>query len=140
METGQLNGTDIIKFVLAGNATFTLKNTNTGNRFTFRIRQPNETTPHFVSVLTGPDNISNYVYLGTVFESSKYAHGRKSPITPSAQSAKTISWFLNQIFNNRQLPQQIEVYHEGHCGRCGRLLTVPESIQNGIGPVCMGKV
>jgi predicted metal-dependent hydrolase len=28
------------------------------------------------------------------------------------------------------------VHHEGKCGRCGRLLTVPSSIESGIGPEC----
>jgi hypothetical protein len=27
-------------------------------------------------------------------------------------------------------------HHEGKCGRCGRLLTVPSSIESGIGPEC----
>jgi hypothetical protein len=28
------------------------------------------------------------------------------------------------------------VWHEGRCGRCGRKLTVPESIESGFGPEC----
>jgi hypothetical protein len=29
------------------------------------------------------------------------------------------------------------VYHKGQCGRCGRELTVPESIKSGFGPECI---
>jgi len=29
------------------------------------------------------------------------------------------------------------VFHEGACGRCGRTLTVPESIASGFGPECI---
>lgn len=36
------------------------------------------------------------------------------------------------------IPPSLEVWHEGRCGRCGRALTVPESIASGIGPVCEG--
>ena len=33
-----------------------------------------------------------------------------------------------------------EIWHEGKCGRCGRKLTVPESIACGFGPECIGMV
>jgi hypothetical protein len=39
----------------------------------------------------------------------------------------------------RALPAGVEVWHEGHCMRCGRALTVPESISTGLGPVCAGR-
>lgn len=31
----------------------------------------------------------------------------------------------------------VEIWHEGKCGRCGRQLTVPESIESGFGPECV---
>ena len=31
-------------------------------------------------------------------------------------------------------------WHEGRCGRCGRKLTVPESIEAGYGPECINLV
>jgi hypothetical protein len=33
-----------------------------------------------------------------------------------------------------------DVHHEGKCGRCGRKLTVPESVKSGFGPECAGKI
>lgn len=139
----QLSNGSIGKFILAGNAIFTLKNTATGNRFTFKIRQPKASTPHFVSVLTGSDNTSDYTFLGTVFnayDSPKYYYGKRSTIGFDAQSAKTIAWFLGQLFNKKALPSSIEVWHAGKCGRCGRLLTDPQSIADGIGPICIDKI
>ena len=59
---------NLVQFITAGNALFTLENTATGNRFTFRVRQPGDDKPHFVSVLTGADNESDYTFLGTIFE------------------------------------------------------------------------
>ena len=38
------------------------------------------------------------------------------------------------------LPKTVEVWHEGICGRCGRKLTVPESVERGLGPECAGLV
>ena len=32
-----------------------------------------------------------------------------------------------------------DVHHEGKCGKCGRPLTVPESVKTGLGPICSGK-
>ena len=59
---------NLVQFITAGNALFTLENTATGNRFTFRVRQPGDDKPHFVSVLTGADNESDYTFHGTIFE------------------------------------------------------------------------
>lgn len=122
-------------FILAGNAIFTIRNTETGNTFTFKVRQPDSDKPHFVSVLTGPQNTSDYTFLGTIFNKKVYRHGKKSPISFDASSARTFNWFWQHIDD---LPDCVEIYHEGYCGRCGRLLTVPESIESGIGPVCQG--
>lgn len=124
-------------FMLAGNATVTFQNTETGNRFTFKIRKPNKNTPHFVKVLTGSNNEEDYTFLGTIFESENYRHGRRSRINKEAQSAKVFNWVWSHLDN---LPQQIEIHHEGRCGRCGRKLTVPESIESGFGPECINKI
>ena len=59
---------DTLQFILAGNALFTVENAQTGNRFTFKVRKPDDDKPHFVSVLTGADNEHDYSFLGTVFE------------------------------------------------------------------------
>jgi hypothetical protein len=42
------------------------------------------------------------------------------------------------VLNLRKfLPECIEIWHEGKCGKCGRQLTVPSSIETGIGPECI---
>lgn len=123
-------------FALAGNATFTVTSVATGNRFTFKVRKPSETAPHFVSVLTGSDNENSFTFLGTIFDKAKFVHGRKSNISPEAPSAKAFSWLWRNVKN---LPTSVKVHHEGKCCRCGRKLTVPESIESGIGPECAGK-
>ena len=135
MTSHELNREDALNYILAGNATFTVKNTETGNRFTFKIRKPKKCTVHFVSVMTGPDNESSYTYLGTIFNSKDYYHGKKSKIKPDAQSAKVFSYIFNKLKAN-SLPEQVSVFHSGSCGKCGRKLTVPESIISGIGPEC----
>lgn len=127
---------EIREFVLAGNARFTLVSKRTGARFTFKVRQP-ENKPYFVSVMTGTDNTSDYTFLGTIFENSGYVHGSRSRIAYDAPAAKAFEWFYHKVFQWNQLPDSLEIWHEGRCGRCGRPLTVPESIANGLGPECI---
>ena len=136
-------------FVMGGQGTFSLVSNVTGNHFTFRVKTPknqrpgyeNQSKPMFVSVLTGPDNYSNYSYLGQVWKKDNgftWSVGRKSPIAENAPTQKAIAWLLDHIKASRMLPAGAEFWHEGKCGMCGRKLTVPESIEKGIGPICEG--
>lgn len=132
----QLKNSDIKKFIFAGNSTFTLLNTTTNNRFTYKVRKSKDNDIFFVSVLTGSDNISNYTFIGFI-KNNKFFYSKKSRISVEAVSFKAINWFFNHINN---LPSIINVLHEGKCGRCGRKLTTPESINRGLGPECSGLV
>lgn len=134
-------GTDseALAFVLAGNARLTLVSRKTGARFTYRVRRPADAGTdgvHFVSVLTGPDNEHDFQFLGTIFEGARFVHGRKSKIAEDAPSARAFAWAFRHLAQSRELPELLEVWHEGACGRCGRALTVPESIARGLGPEC----
>ena len=135
------DGTKAKRFLLAGNARVTLVSAATGRRFTYSIKSKKMDDGkifHFVGLLTGPSNESDYSFLGTIFDSSKFAHGRKSKIHPTAPSAKAFGWAWSHLATGA-LPPSCEVHHEGRCGRCGRALTVPESIESGLGPVCATK-
>jgi hypothetical protein len=127
-----------LQFILAGRARFTLVSEKTGTRFTYRITQKDERSPHFVSVLTGSDNNHSYTYLGTIFDKKVFRHGSKSPINSQAPSAKAFAWAWGYLARG-EMPPSCEVWHEGRCGRCGRALTVPSSVESGIGPVCEGR-
>jgi len=126
-------------FVLAGNATFTVRSEQSGNRFTFKVRKPSETSPHFVSVLTGSDNENDFSFLGSIFRGQVYSHGRKSSISAESLSARAAQWVVSKVIKGEPL-NGCEVWHAGRCGRCNRKLTVPESIETGLGPECATKV
>ena len=126
-----------LTFILAGNATFTIENAATGNRFTFKVRKPEDGKPHFVSVLTGPDNEHSYSFLGTVFDGRTYRHGRRSRIAEDAPSARAFEWLFRRLTAGAELPPPVRICHCGKCGRCGKALTVPESIDAGFGPECI---
>lgn len=127
----RLNNSDALKFIFAGNSTFTLLNSETENRFTYRVKKAKDSNLFFLSVLTGADQ---YSYLGTI-SNGVYKHGIKSCFSPGVQSEKVFSYVLNKL-KDGSLPECVEVWHEGKCGKCNRLLTVPSSIENGIGPEC----
>lgn len=128
--------TAALAFVMAGNAVFTVLNPATGNRFTYRVRAgKGEGAPHFVGVLTGPDNTADFSYLGCIFADGRFVVTSKSRISAGAPSAKAFAWTWGRLSAGRDLGPA-EVWHEGRCGRCGRALTVPESIETGLGPVC----
>lgn len=124
-----------LKFIFAGKSVVTFTNTQTGNRFTYKVKQAKDSNLFFVSVLTNPDV---YSYIGTSIEGN-YKHGKKSQISQDAQSVKVFKYILKRLISD-DLPDFIEVWHEGFCGKCGRRLTVPSSIITGIGPECIKKI
>ena len=96
----------------------------------------------FVKAMTGSDNETSYTYIGYVFGNDpqtmrRGAKGRmEDPKTKIGQSVIYFNWLLRQLFGNSDNFNQIHFWHHGTCGRCGRRLTVPASIENGIGPEC----
>lgn len=134
-----LTATAAADFTLAGSARITLVSKATGTRFTYRVRRcADDEVLYFVALLRGPENDTDYSYLGTL-RAGAYRHGYRSKIGADAPSARAFAWFWQRVQDNR-LPDSLEVWHEGYCGRCGRSLTVPESVARGLGPDCAGIV
>jgi len=134
------------QFITAGKATVTLKSLKSGARFTYRITAAKDENGDrsgdgtlFVGLLNGPNNDGDYKYLGRISR-EVFWRGRKNPrpgdISADAPSMKAFDWTWRKLVQG-QFPDQLEVWHEGRCGRCGRKLTVPESIRSGFGPECI---
>lgn len=131
-------------FILAGNAIFTIQNP-AGERYTFKIvKKPASDRfklTYFVKLLTGSDNTNDYTYLGLLNPVSLVAYPTKaSKIQSNALVFKVLDWVLKLIREGKNVPDGYVCCHEGRCGRCGRLLTVPESVASGIGPECARKM
>lgn len=132
----------IARFVYAGNALFTIQSKKTGARFTYKVKKKRgdkKSTLRFVQVLSGPNNTDDYAYLGYV-QAKKQGQvfaGRKGK--PESASFKALDWALAQVCADK-MPEQLEFFHSGQCGACGRTLTVPESIESGLGPICAGRM
>jgi hypothetical protein len=130
------------RFIEAGKATLTIVSSRTGARFTFKFVRPEE-EPHkerciWVRLLNGPDNESNYAFIGTMWPAdfSTVKRSRASKVGEDAASYKALSWILRAVYVDDSRLDQAEIWHEGRCGRCGRKLTVPSSIASGFGPDC----
>jgi hypothetical protein len=128
----------IVQFMSAGRAVFTLRSRKTGEHLTYKIekkRITNHTANElfFVSVLRGPEE---WTYIGVYDDRARRVNlTRNSRVTADAPSFKGLNWFLKHIGHPR-----VEFRHEGKCCRCGRPLTHPDSIDSGIGPECAARL
>lgn len=132
-----MNAANIIRFIRAGNATFTIQSVETGAHFTYNVRrapQGNRGNFLFVKVLIAPET---YAYLGAL-SLGRLVTTRASRISESAASFKALAWFMRELSRTAPdaTPAKVIFRHEGKCGRCGRALTTPASIDTGLGPDC----
>jgi hypothetical protein len=126
------------EFFEGGRAIFTVSNPK-GEHYTFQIKHK-KNTPFFVSLLTGPDNTSDFTYLGVYVPQKKtVVLTSKSKFKEDTTPVKVVRWAILKVSNKEITPNGYSIQHEGRCCRCGRMLTTPESIEHGIGPECMKK-
>ncbi len=133
---------DAKRFMLGGKATLTLQGLR--DRYTYRVTRsdPDQAgrSVLFVALLTGPDNQSDYTYMGLLEElTGQIRLTRKSRYTDQSQPVVALRWACKRIWAGRSIAPA-SIYHIGACGRCGRALTVPSSIASGFGPECLGKL
>ena len=137
LSTGNLKQEDALKFILGGNALFTVKNIQTEQRFTYKVLINSKDDQELrVYVMNGTDNTKNYWHFGFInFENGMPMFKVYSIHNRDKEYTKWFERLLRNLAIGLIMPQ-FEIWHEGRCGRCGRVLTVPESIMNGIGPEC----
>jgi hypothetical protein len=131
------------QFILAGNAYFTVQEPN-GSHHTFRVSHKEANGNYkecwFVSFLSGSNNETDYTYLGMLDSFTGQVKTTKaSAALEGCFKLRLLNRILARVWSeDHQAYEQhgYKTHHEGRCGRCGRLLTVPESIERGIGPEC----
>lgn len=143
-------------FITGGRAIFTVEipawwaAANGAQRhYTFRVnrKEAEAGSPYgdtyFVSMLAGPDNTSDYAYVGILdvergavrlTKASRYAETTAPVRLLRRVVARLWAGDVDAIG-----AAGFALHHEGRCCRCGRMLTTPESIEAGIGPECAGR-
>jgi hypothetical protein len=138
---------DIIKYITAGRATFTLRSVQTQKRYTYKVSamtdgygKNKKKVPgrFFVALLTGPDNEGSFTNIGRLVN-GKYMMVPRCHMPAFKTPSAAFGYTWNYLNSNPSLTDLIEFWHSGRCGHCGKKLTVPESIALGIGPICASK-
>lgn len=134
--TAQLTNTNAAAFIFGGKARFTLKSRKTGAHISLRVKKAKDGDCYFVYARKG----EGYSYMGWM-KSGDTAVRVSKKSNPAATGAPrtALEWSLKKL-SEGSVPDQLEIWHEGCCCRCGRKLTDPVSIQRGIGPECFGKM
>lgn len=142
-------------FVLAGNATFTLeipaafaKERNTKPHYTYKVTysEPNGqwAEAYWVGLLTGSDNENSFSRLGKLDPvTGEVRLVRGACATETSYCFRLLERALACVWDRETVRMEaagFDLHHEGKCGKCGRKLTVPSSVESGIGPECAKKM
>jgi hypothetical protein len=122
----------IENFLFAGKAVFTIRSAKTGQHYTYRVNKKKDSDIFFIALNLG---YKEFVYLGYV-KNRRFTTTAKSCRSATSKEVLAFKFLLKQISLVGDLRQDLEFFHEGTCGRCGRALTDPVSIELGLGPTC----
>ena len=134
MKVGQISHDKAIDFILGGKAFVTFQNPASGNRHTYKVVKHKVDDIYFVNVLTSPDT---YQFIGSI-KNFGFRHSKKSKIGNDSRSVIVFDYVFHHLSIDT-LNTSIEIFHDVRCGRCGRQLTDPVSVEYGLGPHCRKK-
>ena len=141
------------------NGTYTISFPRGGGHRTLKVhtvKAGNLAGKRIISLLTGPDNESDYVGFGFVDDDHVTVWRKCRSAVSGADRGAFDGYTWNEDWSRWQKAAAVfadltlrergywtsegcELLLEGRCVVCNRKLTVPESIKSGIGPVCAGK-
>lgn len=129
---------NIKKYCMSGNAIVTLTSP-TKVHYTYYIRAPwREDKDEFESDIRFVyyrNSENRWDYVGGLYKDGTFFRSTYHSVVGENHEAfkgmKYLTKMMNQDFDTPMIVQ-----HEGACGRCGRRLTDPLSIERGIGPRC----
>lgn len=124
--------------VASHNGTFTVLSVATGQHRTFRVKTQSSDArfapgKRVLSLLVGPDNGDDYVEFAFVDDDGVHVWDR----------VRT-TWYVKLAAMLKDLAEheaagRVVVFVATRCRVCNRLLTTPESVRSGIGPMCDGR-
>jgi hypothetical protein len=124
--------------------TFTLHNTDKDTHLTFRSRRPKGFTvnsPVMIDLMVGSDNSNDFGFIGSVNPRGFYKASEKSKVAADRLEVanRTLVWLMTKLNNGVELPEALEIKAAAKCCRCSKKLTNPDSIDDGLGPICRKK-
>ena len=122
------------KFILAGKAEFTIKNTETGNGYHYKVTKAKSGNIYFVEVKGG--EFTAWTYAGFLNDELCFVRGKKGKCTVKDPAIKGLLYALKREV---ELPTPMFMHHNGRCACCGKRLLDEASIILGYGPVCAKK-
>jgi hypothetical protein len=134
MKVGQISHDKALDYILGGKSFVTFQNPSTTNRYTYKVVKHKVDDIYFVHVLTNPDV---YMFLGSIKDYG-FRYSKKSKIDRDAKSVIVFDYVFHHLIMS-SLNTSIEIFHDGRCGKCGRQLTDPVSVEYGLGPHCRKK-
>lgn len=129
------------KYLLAGKCIFTLNSTKINKRYTYLLQKDKRNEDrYFAKVLIGDDNENDYRFIGYFYKDTLSLRTSTAAHLPhTAPQFVMLQYFLRIVAQEIPWPNTCEFYPSLRCARCGRLLTTPESIEQGLGPECMAR-
>lgn len=148
---------EIMAYVTAGNAVFTLVSHRTGRRFTYKmVKSRTAYNQYEIRLLQGDDNMSHkdYHFIGRFYDELPltanypriwfksygwcYDPGHWIAVSDGLlYSDQAVAWLL--LRTSEYLKKGLQFWPSDRCAKCGRLLTDPTSIVTGFGPHCGGR-
>jgi len=128
------------EFLTAGSAVFTVE--NGPHHLTYRVQVPERARSYanqmcFLAIMSGSDNEADYSYIGRFFSrDGQLKATNASKFDDDSLTFRIAQNILDIIYGRKQAKRGTDIRHSGKCGRCGRTLTEPESLDSGIGPEC----
>ena len=143
-EPHQIDSASFRTFMFQGRAQFTLENPVANTHISFIVKKarrphgaPEETRIFNVCVKAIGDHITGKVFIGQI-DRKRGILRNSGTISSKHPGVQTINWIIRNWMRLEEYETtgKIKIYHLGYCCKCGMTLTVPESIKNGIGPIC----
>jgi|SRR5215831_3281293 len=140
------NPSEARTYTLAGKAKVTLTSKVTGKHLTYKVSQAQDRETRqpqnrwFVALLTGPDNENDFTYLGMINGGHQFGLTKASKFAADSTPVRAFAYFWRHLTERGVIPNDLEVRHNNSCGRCGRELTTPDSIDSGLGPICRAEM
>lgn len=113
-----------------------------GRHITIRVEDAPEewkVSAKVVGILTGPINTSDYTNCGFLHSDGRFQPWKKF-VSGFDSWKEAVKVLVQSSKEERVNLGKAYALRSGRCWRCGRVLTVPESIRDGIGPECKKKL